>query len=413
MKRKSLFSVMALLLCAISLIVTSCSKDDAVPDVNYVVKLDMPINVNTPVLKNGTATLTNVQNGSTYAISNFTLSGTQYIGTVTVPQGSYNVSVTGNITYQLDGTEVNSEVKAESSNVAIAEQTATSTISLTTYNAQQGFVISEIFFTGSLTPEGKQYSGDQYFKITNNSSETLYADGIALLESSFLTVSKYDYTPDLMSQAMTVDAIYCIPGTGKEHPVLLGKSLIIALNAINHKEANSKSIDLSKADFEFYDESSNSRFLDTDNTNVPNLDKWYCYTATYFGLHNRGFKAYAIAKPEVDKATFLANYLYTYSYTMSLPSGNYSMEGKGYKMPNAWILDAVNLSVSAGYEWIVTSPTLDSGWSHCGTTLSDATRYGKAVVRKVEKTENGRDILKDTNNSTDDFDAEATPSLFK
>lgn len=74
MKRKSLFSVMALLLCAISLIVTSCSKDDAVPDVNYVVKLDMPINVNTPVLKNGTATLTNVQNGSTYAISNFTLS---------------------------------------------------------------------------------------------------------------------------------------------------------------------------------------------------------------------------------------------------------------------------------------------------------------------------------------------------
>src|SRR5574344_270326 len=287
MKRKSLFSVMALLLCAISLIVTSCSKDDAVPDVNYVVKLDMPINVNTPVLKNGTATLTNVQNGSTYAISNFTLSGTQYIGTVTVPQGSYNVSVTGNITYQLDGTEVNSEVKAESSNVAIAEQTATSTMSLTTYNAQQGFVISEIFFTGSLTPEGKQYSGDQYFKITNNSSETLYADGIALLESSFLTVSKYDYTPDLMSQAMTVDAIYCIPGTGKEHPVLPGKSLIIALNAINHKEANSKSIDLSKADFEFYDESSNSRFLDTDNTNVPNLDKWYCYTATYFGLHNR------------------------------------------------------------------------------------------------------------------------------
>jgi hypothetical protein len=413
MKRKSLFSRVALLLCAISLLVTSCSKDDALPDVNYIVKLDMPINVDSPVLTNGTATLTNVQSGSTYTISEFALSGTQYTGTVTLPQGSYNVSVTGNITYEVDGTEVSSEVKSESDNIAITESATTTTLSLSTYNAQEGFVISEIFFTGTLTPEGKQYSGDQYFKITNNSSETLYADGIAILESSFLTVSKYDYTPDIMSQAMTADAIYCIPGTGNDHPVLPGKSLVIALNAINHKEANSNSIDLSTADFEFYDESSNSNYLDTDNTEVPNLDKWYCYTATYFSLHNRGFKAYAIAKPEVDKETFLANYLYTYSYTMSLSSGNYTMTGKGYKVPNAWILDAVNLSVSAGYEWIVTSPTLDSGWSYCGTTTSDATRYGKAVVRKVEKTENGRDILKDTNNSTDDFDAEATPSLFQ
>lgn len=89
------------------------------------------------------------------------------------------------------------------------------------------------------------------------------------------------------------------------------------------------------------------------------------------------------------------------------------MTGKGYEVPNTWILDAVNLSVSAGYVWNVTSATLDSGWTHCGTTTNDATRYGKSVRRKVIEVKNGRNVLKDTNNSTDDFDAETTPSLMQ
>jgi len=413
MKRKHLFNAMTILSVVICMLLGACSDNDTTPSVTYSIKLEMPINLDSPTLKDGAATLTNVQTGKKYTANTFNLSQSNYTASVTVPEGNYNISVTGNIEYQLNGTTVNNEVKASSDGVAINATSIAKTMSLATYSAQQGFVIEEIFFTGTLTPEGKQYAGDQYFKITNNSDNTLYADGIAILESSFMTVSKYDYTPDLMSQAMTVDAIYCIPGSGKEHAVEAGKSIIIALNAQNHKEANTNSMDLSKADFEFYDESSNPKYLDTDNPNVPNLDKWYCYTASYFTLHNRGFKSYAIAKPEVDKATFLAKYQYTYSYIMSLAAGNYTMTGKGYEMPNAWILDAVNLSVSAGYVWNVTSATLDSGWTHCGTTTSDATRYGKSVRRKIAEVKNGRNVLKDTNNSTDDFDAEATPSLMK
>lgn len=417
MKVKKLLSAFAVI--AISLAIISCSKDGKkVPDVNFTVKLEMPISVESPSLTSATAVFINISNGHKYSVSNFVESATKangktYSGTIILPEGSYNITVNGKIKYILSGTTVSGDVQTSREGVTVSEKEPNIDVVLATYNSKSGFVIEEIFFTGTLTPAGKQYSGDQYFKITNNSSAILYADGIAIIESSFLTVSKYDYKPDLMKEAMTTDAVYVIPGKGNEVPVEPGKSIIIALQAINHKNANSNSFDLSNADFEFYDESSNPKFTDTDNPKVKNLDKWYCYTATYFGLHNRGFKAYAIAKMDVSKETFLSDYYYEASYDMILPAGTFTMKSKGYKVPNAWIIDAVNLSIESMYEWIVTSPSLDAGWTYCGKVNSDKTRYGKAVRRKVEKVENGRNIFKDTNNSKVDFDAEVVPSLMK
>ena len=58
---------------------------------------------------------------------------------------------------------------------------------------------------------------------------------------------------------------------------------------------------------EWFDESNNPRFPDTD-TSVPNMDKWYCYTNTTFSLHNRGFRAYGIARIPVGKDQYLKDY---------------------------------------------------------------------------------------------------------
>ena len=83
-----------------------------------------------------------------------------------------------------------------------------------------------------------------------------------------------------------------------------------------------------------------------------------------------------------------------------------------YKVPNEMIVDAVNLSVKSEFQWIVTSPTLDMGWTYCGVIDKDNNRYGKSVLRKTfSTTEDGRAILADSNNSTLDFTPEATPSL--
>lgn len=196
---------------------------------------------------------------------------------------------------------------------------------MNTYHAQDGLVLSEIFFSGTLTPEGKQYSDDQYIKIANNSDSVLYLDGLAFVESDFLTVIKQDYKPNILDKAMTVDAVYMFPGSGRDYPIQPGKEVVVAINAINHKEFNSKSIDLSSANFEIYDESSNPNFSDTDNPNVPNLINWYDYSASYFSMHNRGFKAYAICRPTVDAQTFIK--------TISTPT---PISSPSENMPSTW-----------------------------------------------------------------------------
>jgi hypothetical protein len=62
--------------------------------------------------------------------------------------------------------------------VSISEKSSSLKLTVSTFTAQGGFVISEIFFTGTSTAEGGSYSGDQYIRITNNSDVTLYADSI-------------------------------------------------------------------------------------------------------------------------------------------------------------------------------------------------------------------------------------------
>ena len=53
------------------------------------------------------------------------------------------------------------------------------------------FVIAEIFIPGTYNEAGKQYNGDQYVRIYNNSDKVLYADGLIFMESQFSTTLKY------------------------------------------------------------------------------------------------------------------------------------------------------------------------------------------------------------------------------
>lgn len=162
--------------------------------------------------------------------------------------------------------------------------------------------------------------------------------------------------------------------------------------------------------YEFYDESSNPRYTDDDNAGVPNLDKWYCSSLTYFSLHNRGFKTYAIARMHGDKEKYLKENTYDASYVMEAKGNAYQMTAKNcIKVPNSWILDAVNLSIASMWQWNLVSANLDAGWAHCGQVDKDENRYGKSVIRK--KDADGKWV--DTNNSTNDFESDATASFLK
>jgi hypothetical protein len=319
-----------------------------------------------------------------------------------LPTGSYTVTLNGKIGYSRDNIRFVEKVKSYKDGIALTGQDQTISLDLFLANDNAGFIFKEIFFTGTQTPENKLYQGDKYFLIYNNSEDTLYADKLLISQSTFLTTTKREYTPNVMNEAFTTTDICMIPGNGMDYPIAPGHQLLIASNAIDHTESNPNSFDLKNADFEMQLLAA----INVDNPEVTN-------TITISGsmtMHNRGFTSYVLARlPEnVSVDDFKTEHYYTYSYL----SGTRIVPANAYKIPNSYILDAVNLTVPTVFEWIVMSPQLDMGWSYAGKLDGDTNRFGKSVLRKELTTNpDGRVIYQDTNNSTVDFIPEATPSI--
>jgi len=392
-----------LLLACLSLLVVACDDklDEGLTYYSPDITIVLPEDLTSAIVSSEQLEVKDVSTGRKVTYSS--------LGDVTLKTGLYDMSYDADML--IDGVAHHISAYQQSIQVGANNQTITLTAFESLVN--DDFVIEEIFFTGTLQSSGNQYYGDDYVKIYNNTDHVLYADGLTLLESKFVTTMKFDYTPDIMDDAMTVQAIYTIPGSGTDYPVQPGESLLICDTGIDHRVANPNSFDLSDADWEWYDVSTSAAHLDIDSPTVPNLDKWYCYTLSFFVLHNRGFRAWAIARIPIDKEEYLANYSYTYNYVIVVPAGTYPMSQTAFKIPNEWIVDAVNCSVEAEYVWNVTSPSLDRGWTYCGTMDHDKTRYFHSVRRKMLYLKDGHPYLKDTNNSTEDFNPYCIPSMIE
>ena len=363
----------------------------------------VPEGIKSGILKDLQVEVKNVNSGKVYR---FTPEADGMNCTVALKKGLYDVTVKAWMMYGMDGRQMKSKVTGFIQAVTLTATDTEVEIPLFFANVEAGLVFSEIFCAGSATPQGSYFAADKYFRIYNNSDQVIYADSFAIAESEFLTVSKSDYKPDIMSEAMAVNAIYMIPGDGHTYPLQPGESLLLCDNAIDHRIANPNSFDMTKADFEWADESTNPNITDVNNPDVPDLVKVYSSTWTVWSPHTQGFKSYALAKIKTDLETYLTDYTYDFEYTIIGQTGQADMSGSCYKLPNDWIADAVNLSVEALFQWIITDPSIDRGWTYCGTVGWDESRLGKCVRRKVlERTPAGIAVLKDTNNSTEDFDA--------
>ena len=366
----------------------------------------MPLTIQGGELTDAQIVFINKKSAQPYTTRQIKKTANGYTATIeNIPVGSYSVVAVGTAKFTADGNQTTTKVKATNENVEIVDNQSGNTVKLlfNVFTGKEGFVISEIFFRGSPRDGGAPYNRDQYFKITNNSDQILYADSIIIMESAFRNDNPQKYLKDLRNEGFAAQAIYMIPGSGKDVPVKPGESLLIALNAKDHKSVNGASFDLSKADFEFYDESKVS-VKDEDNPSVKNLDKWYCYTQSFFVLNMHGNNAYAIAKIRGTKDDFLKNNTYDAEY---YATNGKLMTTKAYFVPNAWIIDAVNLSYKDNdHQWRVMSILLDKGYTYCSDNKNDKSGIGTAVVRKVA---NGK--YADTNNSTEDFTPKATPTV--
>ncbi len=376
MTRVALLSLMAIAFVA-------CKKDEPVKFTDVTIEVSFPENYS------GTKEGVEVkwENISSKQEGTVTTNASG-IATLTVEQGNYNF-------YASKKAEaVFYQGKADNLNVISDKQTVKLTLSASYVSTT--WVIKEIYFSGSKTPADKNYYKDQYIEIYNNSNETLYADGLIFCKTYDNTMMNNNWGQYLEKNEIVPYFVFQVPGSGKEHPVAPGKSLILADQGLNHKVDNPNSpVDLSKADFEWYED----HRLDVDAPEVPNLIKRYSGSLSVSSLHSRGYEGYFIVQlPVAETEAFLA----AHQATTKMPNGS---NKDSYVFPASYIIDAVQCAAPEGYESAVFPALLDAGYSFC-----DGGGTGKCVQRKFQEEKDGRTVLKDTNNSTEDFTPNAIPS---
>lgn len=391
------FILAAALMGGMSAGFVSCSDDD-----NPVVYYPVSVSVNLPS-EIASATVNDEEyqfrNVSTNEVKTFTSAAD-----IELTEGLYDITYTAHVTME-NGVATTMRAMAQGVKITAGENV----VNLTAYNTIEAndLIIAEVFNTGTTNATGGQ-NRDTYIKLYNNTDKVIYADGITMFESDFSTVQKYDYDPDVMPTHVVVRTLFTVPGDGTRFPVQPGEYFLMCDRA---NPASDNSFDLTHADVEWYDESQVASQQDTDNPDVPNMDKIFSYSRSITIL-DQSQRAFGIARLGVNSEKFLEDYAYTATYELVTAAGSFAMTKKDcYKLPNEWVLDVVNVAPRDNYAWNVTSPALDCGWSYVGQNSADKTRFFKSMRRKMlYLNEAGNPVLKDTNNSTEDFNARVTPS---
>ena len=132
------------------------------------------------------------------------------------------------------------------------------------YQQSSPLVINEIYYAGC--DYAKFYFYDQFIELYNSSSETRYLDGYFLVRTTQVAEV---IDPEAEDYALGY-YVFAFPGeSGVTHdiPIEPGEFVVVAADAIDHSRFGARCVDLSGADWEFF----NSLGSDYDNPAVPNL----------------------------------------------------------------------------------------------------------------------------------------------
>jgi len=268
----------------------------------------------------------------------------------------------------------------------------------------EGFVIKELYTSGSRTPEGNSYGADKFVEIFNNSDKVLYSDGLCF--GVVHSTTTYQPTPwlddngDLLPRIPLWSFVAMVPGTGEDYPIHPGESFVIALSGLNHRDdpnGNPNSIDLSGSAWEFYVE--DGKYVDVPS--VPNIlmQRITIGSAMIFDVRGQVCIIFRLPSDNLEEVfTNQDNY-------MVQPGGTYNC----FMVPRAWVIDGVeNSRVDDRGVYKRLPNSIDVGYiQHKGSGEK------VSIKRKVKEVINGRTIYQDTNNSTNDFltNQEPTPGV--
>ncbi|OQX84569.1 hypothetical protein B6D60_09070 [candidate division KSB1 bacterium 4484_87] len=153
-----------------------------------------------------------------------------------------------------------------------------------------GLKINEIYYAGPVNNEFYFY--DQFIELYNSGADTVYLDGTIFIRGGGYNLAGKDNDGDGAIDYFYFDTsdgtehrcfVYAfklpgIPGVSKNYPVAPGEFVVVASDAIDHREIISTSIDLSNADYEFYNP---YFFRDPNNPDIPD------YVNIIDGAHGR------------------------------------------------------------------------------------------------------------------------------
>lgn len=141
-----------------------------------------------------------------------------------------------------------------------------------------GLKINEIYYTGP--PNNEFYFYDQFIELYNGGEDTVYLDGSIIIRGGQYKLAGRDNDGD-----GDIDYFYFDPSDGEEHrcfsyafqlpgdpvngtdyPLAPAEYAVIASDAIDHRKIIPASIDLSSADYEFYNP---YFFRDPNAPNIP------------------------------------------------------------------------------------------------------------------------------------------------
>jgi hypothetical protein len=201
---------------------------------------------------------------------------------------SYNISVTA--TSPLDPTiDLTGTIQA----LSITSDKICDTTIIVKAVYKLGITINEIYSAGPVN--NLFYFYDQYIELYNSSDSVRYLDGMMVMRVSTNLNGIYfpgaDWYNDGRMQGVTT--IYKFPGKPgeKNHPFYPKEFLVLAGDAIDNRTIIPNSIDLSHADWEFYNQ---YMAADIDNPSVPNLINMRSDNATKF-LVNLTYDIVALA----------------------------------------------------------------------------------------------------------------------
>ncbi|MDR0688457.1 MAG: DUF4876 domain-containing protein [Prevotellaceae bacterium] len=261
-------------------------------------------------------------------------------------------------------------------------------------------VFKEIYYAGSKTPSNASYFRDQFFEIYNNSESVVYADGLCVgtLYTNLASATQPTWDKENAADYVYYQWLWQIPGTGTQYPIQPGEAIIVAQWATNHQvEALNPNapVNLSSSEFEGYIAASSTQIqTDEQAINLNLIYRMSSFQSMPQWLNSVNGCAYALFFP--DGKTDITE--------LTTQEGS---TAQGVAIPISLILDAVETVKDETQVQLKRIPTvLDAG-----ATFVSATYNSKSVARKIKETKDGRNIYQDTNNSTNDFEVQDTPTI--